>query len=141
MGILGVTRFLLMICPSFQLNSKVMSDELEAVSRETQDLANELSELLARVESNKELAADENVFREIIDRIQEIGEATEEENLIELSKTVKKKRQEEQLLYDSIKKLEKLEEDIKGLNVEESINKKVEELLLLNDPQAKRTIN
>merc|ERR1711955_7507 len=108
MGILGVTRFLLMICPSFQLNSKVMSDELEAVSRETQDLANELSELLARVESNKELAADENVFREIIDRIQEIGEATEEENLIELSKTVKKKRQEEQLLLIQSKNLRNL---------------------------------
>ena len=107
----------------------------------SKDLANELSELLARVESNKELAADEDVFREIIDRIQEIGEATEEENLIELSKTVKKKRQEEQLLFDSIKKLEKLEEDIKGLNVEESINKKVEELLHLNNPQTKLTVN
>ena len=105
------------------------------------DLADELSELMARVEGNDNVVVDQNIFREIIDRIQEIGEATEEENLIELSKTVKKKRQEEQLLFDSIKNLEKLEAEIKGLNVEENINKKVEELLYFNNPEAKPTIN
>jgi len=139
--LLGLTIFLVLVCSTFQLNSKVMSEELEAISRESQDLADELSELMARVEGNDNVVVDQNIFREIIDRIQEIGEATEEENLIELSKTVKKKRQEEQLLFDSIKNLEKLEAEIKGLNVEENINKKVEELLYFNNPEAKPTIN
>ena len=39
---------------------------------------------------------DENIFHEIVEKIQDLAEATEEENLIKLAETVKNKRMKEE---------------------------------------------
>ena len=88
-----------------------MISQLEAASLESQVLAEELSHLLDRIEVNQDLVANQEILHEIVDRIQEIGEATEEDNFIKLSETVKHKRKEEEQLHESINNLEKLQSD------------------------------
>ena len=108
--------------------SKVVSD-LEEASLESQVLAEELQRLLTRLEEERGLETDEEVLRDIVTRIQEIGEATEEENYIRLTETVKQKRREEVELQASIKNLQHLREELEGINVAETINQKVREML------------
>ena len=107
-----------------------MMSQLQAANLESQHLAEELSQLLARIESNNgDIEVEESVVQEIVERIQEIGEATEEDNLIRLSETVKQKRREEVELQASIKNLQHLREELEGINVAETINQKVREML------------
>ena len=113
--------------------SRMMS-QLQAANLESQHLAEELSQLLARIESNNgDIEVEESVVQEIVERIQEIGEATEEDNLIRLSETVKQKRREEELLQESINKLDILKADLEGINVVDKVNRKMEELLKYSD--------
>merc|ERR1712027_184665 len=106
-----------------------MESDLEEASQESQVLAEELQRLLARLEEQRDLETDEEVLRDIVTRIQEIGEATEEENYIRLTETVKQKRREEVELQASIKNLQHLREELEGINVAETINQKVREIL------------
>ena len=108
--------------------SQMVSDLAEA-SLESQVLAEELQRLLARLEEESGLETDEEVLRDIVARIQEIGEATEEENYIRLTETVKQKRREEEELQVSIKNLQHLREQLEGINVADTINQKVREML------------
>ena len=108
--------------------SQMVSDLAEA-SFESQVLAEELQRLLARLEEESGLETDEEVLRDIVARIQEIGEATEEENYIRLTETVKQKRREEEELQVSIKNLQHLREQLEGINVADTINQKVREML------------
>ena len=108
--------------------SQMVSDLAEA-SLESQVLAEELQRLLARLEEESGLETDEEVLRDIVARIQEIGEATEEENYIRLTETVKQKRREEEELQVSIKNLQQLREQLEGINVADTINQKVREML------------
>merc|ERR1712025_305374 len=62
-------------------------------------------------------------------RIQEIGEATEEENYIRLTETVKQRRREEVELQASIENLQHLAEELEGISVADTINRKVREML------------
>ena len=111
-----------------------MMSQLQAANLESRHLAEELSQLLTRIESNNgDLEVEESVVQEIVERIQEIGEATEEDNLIRLSETVKQKRREEELLQESIKKLDILKADLEGINVVDKVNRKMEELLKYSD--------
>ena len=111
-----------------------MMSQLQAANLESQHLAEELSQLLARIESNNgDIEVEESVVQEIVERIQEIGEATEEDNLIRLSETVKQKRREEELLQESINKLDSLKADLEGINVVDKVNRKMEELLKYSD--------
>ena len=111
-----------------------MMSQLQAANLESQHLAEELSQLLARIESNNgDIEVEESVVQEIVERIQEIGEATEEDNLIRLSETVKQKRREEELLQESINKLDILKADLEGINVVDKVNRKMEELLKYSD--------
>ena len=111
-----------------------MMSQLQAANLESQHLAEELSQLLARIESNNgDIEVEESVVQEIVERIQEIGEATEEDNLIRLSETVKQKRREEVLLQESINKLDILKADLEGINVVDKVNRKMEELLKYSD--------
>ena len=111
-----------------------MMSQLQAANLESQHLAQELSQLLARIESNNgDIEVEESVVQEIVERIQEIGEATEEDNLIRLSETVKQKRREEVLLQESINKLDILKADLEGINVVDKVNRKMEELLKYSD--------
>ena len=106
-----------------------MISQLEAASLESQVLAVELSHLLDRIEVNQDLVANQEILHEIVDRIQEIGEATEEDNFIKLSETVKQKRKEEEQLHESINNLEKLQSELEGINVIEKVNQKVQEMM------------
>ena len=108
--------------------SQMVSDLAEA-SLESQVLAEELQRLLARLEEESGLETDEEVLRDIVARIQEIGEATEEENYIRLTETVKQKRREEEELQVSIKNLQHLRKQLEGINVADTINQKVREML------------
>lgn len=125
---LYLSVFLSLASASVLETSKVVSD-LEEASLESQVLAEELQRLLTRLEEERGLETDEEVLRDIVTRIQEIGEATEEENYIRLTETVKQKRREEVELQASIKNLQHLRKELEGINVAETINQKVREML------------
>ena len=125
---LYMSVFLSLASASVLETSKVVSD-LEEASLESQVLAEELQRLLTRLEEERGLETDEEVLRDIVTRIQEIGEATEEENYIRLTETVKQKRREEVELQASIKNLQHLRKELEGINVAETINQKVREML------------
>ena len=125
---LYLSLFLSLASANVLETSKVVSD-LEEASLESQVLAEELQRLLTRLEEERGLETDEEVLRDIVTRIQEIGEATEEENYIRLTETVKQKRREEVELQASIKNLQHLREELEGINVAETINQKVREML------------
>ena len=108
--------------------SKMVSD-LEEASLESRVLAEKLQGLLTRLEEERGLETDEEVLRDIVTRIQEIGEATEEENYIRLTETVKQRRREEVELQASIKNLQHLAEELEGISVADTINQKVREML------------
>ena len=111
------------------LETSKMESDLEEASQESQVLAEELQRLLARLEEQRDLETDEEVLRDIVTRIQEIGEATEEENYIRLTETVKQKRREEEELQASINNLQRLREELEGINGADTINQKVREML------------
>ena len=123
-----VTVLVSLVGASVLETSQMVSDLAEA-SLESQVLAEELQRLLARLEEESGLETDEEVLRDIVARIQEIGEATEEENYIRLTETVKQKRREEEELQVSIKNLQHLREQLEGINVADTINQKVREML------------
>ena len=111
------------------LETSKMESDLEEASQESQVLAEELQRLLTRLEEERDLETDEEVLRDIVTRIQEIGEATEEENYIRLTETVKQKRREEEQLQASIKNLQRLREELEGINAADTINQKLREML------------
>ena len=111
------------------LETSKMESDLEEASQESQVLAEELQRLLTRLEEERDLETDEEVLRDIVTRIQEIGEATEEENYIRLTETVKQKRKEEEELQASIKNLQRLREELEGINAADTINQKLREML------------
>ena len=125
---LYLSVFLSLADASVLETSKMVSD-LEEASLESRVLAEELQGLLTRLEEERGLETDEEVLRDIVTRIQEIGEATEEENYIRLTETVKQRRREEVELQASIKNLQHLAEELEGISVADTINQKVREML------------
>ena len=125
---LYLSVFLSLAHASVLETSKMVSD-LEEASLESRVLAEELQGLLTRLEEERGLETDEEVLRDIVTRIQEIGEATEEENYIRLTETVKQRRREEVELQASIKNLQHLAEELEGISVADTINQKVREML------------
>ena len=93
---------------STQTPASNLQAEIEQASTESRELTEELSELLDLLQSNKKITVEENIFADILLRIQQIAEATEQENLIRLSETVKGKRMEEEELTRSIDDLQNL---------------------------------
>ena len=84
---------------------------------------------MARLEADAgDSLVTEEVVGGIVTRIQEIGEAAEEDNLINLSRTVKTRRREEERLQESIESLQRLGSALEGIRVEDKLNQKVEEL-------------
>ena len=125
---LYLSVFLSLADASVLETSKMVSD-LEEASLESRVLAEELQGLLTRLEEERGLETDEEVLRDIVTRIQEIGEATEEENYIRLTETVKQRRREEVELQASIKNLQHLAEELKGISAADTINQKVREMM------------
>ena len=108
-----VVMFLLLAAGSLssaqtQENKNNLQAEIQRASTESQELAEELSDLLDLLQSNRKITVAEDIFTDIVTRIQEIAEVTEEENLIRLAETVKGKRLEEEELTQSINHLQDL---------------------------------
>ena len=83
----------------------------------------------------------DEVVGEIVTRIQEIGEAAEEDNLINLSRTVKTRRREEEQLQESIESLQRLGSALEGIRVEDKVNQKVAELRKLVSSEFREDID
>ena len=97
---------------------------------------------MARLEAGAgDSSVTEEVVGEIVTRIQEIGEATEEDNLINLSRTVKTRRREEEQLQESIESLQRLGSALEGIRVEDKVNQKVEELRNLVSSESREDID
>merc|ERR1712098_510513 len=92
------------------------SKENSAIHTEIEVLADNLNDLLKKIESVGEgSVADEDIFHEIVEKIQDLAEATEEENLIKLAETVKNKRMKEEQLQSSLLNLETLSEQLEKI--------------------------
>ena len=97
---------------------------------------------MARLEADAgDSSVTEEVVGEIVTRIQEIGEATEEDNLINLSRTVKTRRREEEQLQESIESLQRLGSALEGIRVEDKVNQKVAELRKLVSSESREDID
>ena len=97
---------------------------------------------MARLEADSgDSSVTEEVVGEIVTRIQEIGEATEEDNLINLSRTVKTRRREEEQLQESIESLQRLGSALEGIRVEDKVNQKVAELRKLVSSESREDID
>ena len=97
---------------------------------------------MARLEADSgDSLVTEEVVGEIVTRIQEIGEAAEEDNLINLSRTVKTRRREEEQLQESIESLQRLGSALEGIRVEDKVNQKVEELRKLVSSESRDDID
>ena len=97
---------------------------------------------MARLEADAgDSLVTEEVVGEIVTRIQEIGEAAEEDNLINLSRTVKTKRIEEEQLQESIESLQRLGSALEGIRVEDKVNQKVAELRKLVSSESREDID
>ena len=97
---------------------------------------------MARLEADAgDSLVTEEVVGEIVTRIQEIGEAAEEDNLINLSRTVKTKRREEERLQESIESLQRLGSALEGIRVEDMVNQKVAELRKLVSSESRDDID
>ena len=79
--------------------------EIERANLQSQELVEELSDLWRKIDENK-VNVDEKIFAVIVERIQEIAEAKEEDNLIRLSEKVKSARLGEDQLQQSVTELE-----------------------------------
>ena len=102
--------FLTVLCAQLLVTSATADDD---IGTEIESLADDLNDLLKTIESlDKGDFADENIFHEIVDKIQDLAEATEEENLIKLAETVKNKRMKEEQLQSSLLNLETLSEQL-----------------------------
>merc|ERR1711892_675199 len=89
-------------------NPEILS-EIEIVNNEAKSLAEDLTDLLKRFEiEGEEMFQNEELYKEIIDKIQELAEATEEDNLITLAKTVKDRRIKEEEFQNSVANLQQL---------------------------------
>ena len=102
----------------------ILSD-IESANAETQNLAEDLTDLLEKIEQEGDnVYADENLYHEIVEKIQELAEATEEENVIKLTETVKNKRIKEEELQNSVENLQRLAEKLE--KVSKSTNNAIE---------------
>ena len=100
------TMFLLaVVSVSWQSDGADLQAEIDRTNLESQKLAAELTELLKEIGENK-VTVDEEIFADILERIQEIAEATEEDNFIRLSEAVRSKRLVEEELQLSVTDLQ-----------------------------------
>merc|ERR1711862_212983 len=88
-----------------------IKSEIDSVNNEAKSLADNMNKLFWRIaEEDKEIFQNEDLYKELVDRIEDLALATEEENLIKLTETVKERRNQEKEFQDSLQYLaDKLE--------------------------------
>ena len=74
-----------------------IKSEIDSVNNEAKSLADNMNNLLGRIaEEDKEIFQNEDLYKELVDKIEDLALATEEENLIKLTETVKDRRIQEE---------------------------------------------
>merc|ERR1712243_397837 len=75
-----------------------IKSEIDSVNNEAKSLADNMNKLLGRIaEEDKEIFQNEDLYKELVDKIEDLALATEEENLIKLTETVKDRRIQEEI--------------------------------------------
>merc|ERR1712168_778923 len=99
--------------------------EIDIVNNEAKDLADEMSNLLKQIEvEGEEIFENEELSKEIVDKIEELAQATEEENLINLTETVKERRIHEEEYQNTLINLQHLADKLEKASL--STNNKFE---------------
>merc|ERR1712212_666883 len=74
-----------------------IKSEIDSVNNEVKNLSDEMNVLLERIEKDgEEIFQNEDLYKKLVDKIEELAQATEEENLIKLTETVKDRRIQEE---------------------------------------------
>merc|ERR1711913_145355 len=98
--------------------------EIDIVN-EAKNLADEMSSLLKKIEvDGEETFENEELYMEIVDKIEALAQATEEENLIKLTETVKDRRIQEEEYQNSLINLQHLADKLEKASL--STNNKFE---------------
>merc|ERR1712002_490727 len=83
--------------------------EIDVVNNEAENLADEMTELLKKIEiEGEEIFQNGDLYKKLVDKIEELAQATEEENLIKLTETVKDRRIQEEKYQNSLTNLQYL---------------------------------
>merc|ERR1712243_358340 len=101
--------------------------EIDVVNNEAENLADEMTELLKKIEiEGEEIFQNEELYKELVDKIEDLAKATEEENLIQLSETVKDRRIQEEKYQNRLKNLQYLAEKLEKASLSSKTNNKFE---------------
>merc|ERR1711892_214653 len=99
--------------------------EIDIANNKAKSLAEDLTDLLNRFEiEGEDMFQNEELYKEIVDKIQDLAEATEEDNLITLAKTVKDKRIKEEEFQNSVANLQQLANKLEEASL--STNSKID---------------
>merc|ERR1712243_234567 len=101
--------------------------EIDVVNNEAENLADEMTELLKKIEiEGEEIFQNEELYKELVDKIEDLAKATEEENLIKLSETVKDRRIQEEKYQNRLTNLQYLAEKLEKASLSSKTNNKFE---------------
>ena len=96
------------VATSLEDKSEIVN-EIDLANNEAKVLADELTDMLTRIEiEGEDIFQDEELYKEIVEKIKDLAEATEEENLIKLTQTVKDRRIKEEEYQNSVANLQQL---------------------------------
>ena len=96
------------VVTSLECKSEIIN-EIDLANNEAKVLSDELRDMLTRIEiEGEDIFQDEELYKEIIEKIKDLAEATEEDNLIKLTETVKDRRIKEEEYQNSVANLQQL---------------------------------
>merc|ERR1711970_1013681 len=95
-----------------------IKSDINSFNNEAKNLANDMTELLKRVEKEgEEIFQNEDLYKELVDKIEELAQALEEENLIKLTETVKDRRIQEEEYQNSLTNLQYLADKLEKVSL------------------------
>ena len=111
-------------------DSDILS-EIDDANVEARVLADELEQLLTKVEQEEDSNVFENdeLYREIVAKIEDLAEATEEDNLIKLSAVVKDRRNIEEDFQKSLVNLQNLSDKLEKASMSNSKEDEISSIL------------
>merc|ERR1711892_177513 len=116
---LALTFLILYSAASALEDDSEIIGEINVANQEAKNLAEDLTDLLARFEiEGEEAFQNEEIYKDIVDKIQELAEATEEDNLIKLTETVKDRRIKEEEFQNSVENLQQLADKLESFIVQ-----------------------
>merc|ERR1711892_720495 len=122
---LALTFLVLFSAASALEDESEIISEINVANQEAKNLAEDLTDLIARFEiEGEEAFQNEEMYKDIVDKIQELAEATEEDNLIKLTETVKDRRIKEEEFQNSVENLQQLADKLEKASL--SKNSKLE---------------